>query len=128
MVKFFLISLGGALGAVARYALSGIDYRFAVGGFPLNTLVVNLAGSLVIGALWGVCESITVPAELRLFVFIGLLGGFTTFSAFALENFQLIRGGDHALAAGNIILSNALGVGFVFAGYGLARFVLNLFK
>jgi CrcB protein len=128
MLKLLLIGLGGAIGAIARYIVSGIDYKFSGGVFPVSTIVVNLAGSLVIGFLWGLFEAVAVSSQVRMFIFIGVLGGFTTFSTFALENFNLMREGEHTIAAGNIILSNVFGIGFVFLGYGLARFVLNIFK
>ncbi len=128
MFKLILIGLGGAVGAIARYLVSGIDYKLSGGVFPVSTFVVNLAGSLVIGFLWGLFEAVMVSSNVRMFIFIGLLGGFTTFSTFALESFSLIRDGEHAIAAGNIILSNVLGIGFVFLGYALAKFVLHICK
>ena len=128
MLKLMLIGLGGAIGAIARYILSGIDYKLSGGVFPVSTIVVNLIGSLVIGFLWGLFEAVVVSSNVRMFIFVGILGGFTTFSTFALENFNLIRDGEHGIAAGNIILSNILGIGFVFAGYWLSKGVLNLYK
>jgi fluoride exporter len=128
MLKLILIGLGGAIGAVARYILSGIDYKFSGGVFPVSTLIVNLLGSLVIGFLWGLFEVVVVSSNVRMFIFMGILGGFTTFSTFALENFNLIRDGEHGIAFGNILLSNVLGIGLVFLGYGLAKLVLNFYK
>ncbi len=128
MSKLLLIGLGGAIGAVVRYVFSGIDYKFSGGVFPVSTIVVNLLGSLVIGFLWGMFEMVAVSSNVRMFIFIGILGGFTTFSTFALENFNLIRDGEHSIALVNIILSNVLGIGFVFLGYGLSKLVINLYK
>jgi fluoride exporter len=128
MIKLILIGVGGAIGAVARYILSGIDYRFSGGVFPVSTIIVNLCGSLVIGFLWGLFEVIAVSSHIRMFIFIGILGGFTTFSTFALENFNLVRDGEHGIAFANIILSNVLGIGLVFIGYGFARAVINFYK
>jgi fluoride exporter len=128
MIKLLFIGLGGAIGSILRYVVSGLDYKFSGGVFPVSTLVVNLAGSLVIGFLWGIFESVVVSSQFRMFVFVGLLGGFTTFSTFALENFNLIRDGEHNIAFLNILLSNVLGIGLVFAGYGIAKAVLNFYK
>ncbi len=128
MAKLLLIGLGGAIGAVARYVLSGIDYKFSGGLFPVSTLAVNLLGSLAIGFLWGMFEIVAVSSNVRMFIFIGILGGFTTFSTFALENFNLIRDGERSIALANIILSNALGIGSVFLGYWLSRQVINFYK
>lgn len=121
MFKLILIGFGGALGSILRYVVSGIDYKVSGGIFPVSTLVVNLSGSLVIGFLWGLFESVAISSQVRMFIFIGILGGFTTFSAFSLENFNLIRTGEHGIALVNIILSNVLGIGLAFAGYGIAH-------
>ena len=128
MLKLLFIGLGGAIGSVLRYIVSGLDYRLSGGVFPVSTLAVNLAGSLVIGFLWGIFESVVVSSQVRMFVFVGILGGFTTFSTFALENFNLIRDGERGIAYVNIILSNVLGIGLVFVGYGIAKAVLNFYK
>jgi CrcB protein len=126
--KLLFIGLGGALGSMARYIVSGLDYKFSGGVFPVGTLAVNLTGSLVIGLLWGLFETTDVAPNIRMFIFIGILGGFTTFSTFALENFNLIRDGERAIALVNILLSNILGIGLVFAGYGLARLAMGWSK
>lgn len=121
-MKFAVIAAGGALGAVLRYLVSGLDYRFSYGVFPVGTLVVNLSGSLFIGFLWGLFEQTAVSSALRLCVLIGVLGGYTTFSTFALENFNLIRNGEFNIAFLNILISSAGGVLLVYAGYVMARF------
>jgi len=128
MLKFLLIGLGGAIGAVARYIVSGIDYKWSFGIFPVSTLIVNLSGSFVIGFLWGLFEVVAVSSNLRMFVFIGILGGFTTFSTFALENFNLLKDGERNIAFLNILISNMLGIGLVFAGYLIAKLVVNFYK
>jgi len=123
-----LIAAGGAIGTVFRYILSGIDYKLSSGVFPVSTIIINLTGSLVIGLLWGLCEYSAISSNVRMFIFIGLLGGFTTFSTFCLENFNLIRDGELKIAVCNVVLSNVLGVVLVFIGFFLSRYLAGLFK
>lgn len=96
MQGILLVGLGGFLGSVARYKLSGfILHMTAQGRFPYGTFTVNVLGCLVVGILAGVAERYDVfGSDARLFLFTGLLGGFTTFSAFGLEAMYLIRRGD----------------------------------
>lgn len=109
MTAYLLVGLGGGLGAVARYALGDVVHRFAGPRFPAGTLVVNLLGCLLIGVVMGVAEMRpALSRETRLFVAVGVLGGFTTFSSFGYETLQLLRGGEFGLAAlsafGNLLL------------------------
>ncbi len=128
MLRLFFIALGGAVGTLIRYIVSGLDYKFSNGVFPISTLVVNLAGSLVIGFLWGLFERSAVSPTMRMFVFIGVLGGFTTFSTFSLENFNLIRDGEFKIALINVVASNVLGIALVFVGFSLARLLMANLK
>lgn len=90
--------------------------------FPLGTFVVNVLGCLVIGYLMQLSESRGVlQGEWRLFVFVGLLGGFTTFSSFGIETFQLIRDGEYIFATANAVGQVVLGLMFVWLGVILAR-------
>ncbi len=98
--QIFCVGIGGALGAIARYKLGGfILHRSEAWNFPLSTLCVNLLGCTVIGVLAALVEhhDIFTPAA-RLFLFTGLLGGFTTFSAFAYEGIFLLRRAHFDLA------------------------------
>ena len=128
MLRLLFVAAGGAIGTVCRYLLSTLDYTFSGGVFPFSTLLINLMGSLVIGFLWGLFERSVISPTMRMFLFIGVLGGFTTFSTFCLENFNLIRDGELRIALWNILLSNVLGIVLVFAGFALSRNVLNLLK
>ena len=115
MTRFLLVGAGGALGAVARYAVSLLAARWP--GFPVGTLAINVAGCLAIGVL-----ASTVQSEpLRLFLLTGVLGGFTTFSAFGLETQILVSAGRPGLAALYVALSVAGGLGAVWLGRVLAR-------
>jgi len=128
MTKLFYIAAGGALGAVLRYSVSGWSHRLLPGIFPWGTLVVNLAGSLVIGMLWALFEVTVVSQNARLFLFMGLLGSFTTFSTFSLEGFHMIRDGEFGYLLWNILLNVVLGIGFVFAGYMAVRQTVHILR
>lgn len=128
MLRFFIIGLGGAIGTILRYVMGGLDYRFSNGVFPVSTLVVNVTGSLVIGFLWGIIDRFNFSPNMRMFVFIGILGGYTTFSTFSLETFNLMRDGEYRIAIMNAALSLALSVGAVFVGYIASKVLMNLFK
>jgi CrcB protein len=121
LTKILILAGGGALGTLARYALSGLSYRYLHPAFPYGTLIVNLLGSFLIGLLWGWWETHNLNPGLRLFLFIGLLGSFTTFSTFALESFQLLRDGFIRAGLLNILLNNFLGLGLVIIGFLAAR-------
>lgn len=111
-----------------RYGMGGLDYRFARGVFPVSTLVVNVTGSLVIGFLWGIIDRFTVSSNVRMFIFIGVLGGYTTFSTFSLETFNLIRDGEYQIAVINVVLSATASIVAVFLGYFFSKALINFFK
>ena len=125
MVKILLLISGGAIGTLARYSVSGVVHRWFGSSFPFGTLAVNLIGSLIIGFLWGLFEREALTPNIRSFLFIGVLGGFTTFSSFSLETYNLFRDGETKWALVNILANNIVGLLLVFAGLVLARFVRN---
>jgi len=124
-VKYIAIAVGGMAGALLRYGVSGFTYKFANGMFPWGTLVVNLSGCFVMGVLWAVSERVVLPVAFKPFVFVGILGAFTTFSTFALETFQLLRGREMKMALLNILASNILGIILLFAGFMVAGVLLK---
>lgn len=128
MTKFILLAAGGAIGTLLRYSLSGLTYKIIDGIFPWGTLFVNLTGSLSIGLLWGLFEIENLSPNMRNFIFVGVLGGFTTFSTFTLESFNLFRDGEIKLALSNLLISNIFGIVFVFAGFLLSKYIINLIK
>jgi CrcB protein len=122
MKAIALVALGGALGSVARYKLSGwvlhhtIDWRF-----PAGTFTVNVLGCLVAGVLAGLAEKHDLlSADARVLLFTGILGGFTTFSAFGLETLFLLKRGELAIAAANVVVSVAAGLFALWLGLGVA--------
>ena len=122
MSKLFLIGSGGFLGSVARYLVSGWVQRLSGSAeFPYGTLAVNVLGCLVIGALsWLADLRGLFPPEARLFVFVGLLGGFTTFSTFGNESMALLRDGENLRGFVYVSAHLILGLGAVWAGRALA--------
>lgn len=128
MSKLAFIAIGGATGALLRYYVSGLTYRYLDGLFPWGTLVVNMTGCLFIGFLWQIFETIADSADIRAFIFVGVLGAFTTFSTFGLETMNLIKEGDYKYAVNNIVVSNVLGIVLVFAGFVLGRYLINLMR
>jgi len=105
-MNVLLVFLGGGLGATARYGLQGAVYRITGTVFPYGTLVVNVLGSFLIGFLMAFFEDrFIVNPSLRVFLTIGILGGFTTFSSFSYETIALLRDGSFAAALANIASS-----------------------
>ena len=124
MAKILFILAGGGIGSLLRYGLSGTISKYSA-TFPWGTLAVNLTGSFAIGLLWGLSEVLIFSNYWKPFVFVGILGGFTTFSTYGLECFNLLRDGEVLLAVSNILLSNIIGLGLVFLGFSLSRVLIN---
>ncbi len=119
MMQWLAIALGGALGSVLRFA--AVSYLTPLFGFrfPLGTFAVNLVGSFLIGVAYVLLvEKTTLPVEWRLFFITGLLGGFTTFSAFSLEMLQLWQTGHVVNAL--VYASSSVILGLLMALLGMA--------
>jgi CrcB protein len=127
MTAIVLVGVGSFIGGVLRFGLSSWVYKaLDKPWFPYGTLAVNLLGSLAIGFLAGLAEARSYfNPDLRLFVFVGILGGFTTFSAFALETLYLARETTSGAALVNIGLQVFLGLLFVWLGHFLGRAIGN---
>lgn len=121
-ISLLWVALGGALGSVMRYLVSSQTMKYAVGSFPLGTLVVNLLGCWVIGILAYVAERYDWwTSDLRLLLITGVLGGFTTFSSFGLESFHLIKNGQIIIAVTYVTLSVLGGLALVGLGFTCMR-------
>ena len=105
-----LVALGGAAGSVARYLIGGAIQRASHSGFPFGTLAVNVVGCVAVGLLFRAFAGHPHQQELRAALIVGLLGGFTTFSAFSLEAVGLIQGGEWVKAALYVFASVAAGL------------------
>ena len=115
------VAAGGAIGSVARHGVNVLFSHVLERAVPFATATVNLIGSLAIGLLAALIAAgrLQWSAELRTFVFVGILGGFTTFSSFMLDTLTLGHGGEPALAFWNVALQTALGLAAVWGGYRL---------
>lgn len=115
-ISFLAVGAGSFLGGMARYGLSALLLSRWAGAFPVGTMAVNLLGCLAIGVVYGLFERAGVGTSWRLFAITGILGGFTTFSAFGLETVQLMRLGNLAYAGIYVVASVGLGLVATFAG------------
>jgi CrcB protein len=120
--NLLIIGSGGFIGSVARYLVSQLNLTVSFHSIPVGTLLVNITGCLVIGFLTGIAEkSLILTPEWRLFLMVGLCGGFTTFSAFANENLMLIHNGQMMAVLLYTGLSIFLGFVAVYLGYILTK-------
>jgi len=122
--ELLLVGGGGFIGSIGRYLLGGWAHSlFPRATFPLGTLLVNVCGCLLIGLVAGLIEIKQMfGPEVRLFVLIGLLGGFTTFSTFSYETLAMLRDGQFLRALGNVMLQVVLCLVAAWLGYLLARY------
>jgi fluoride exporter len=126
-MNYFWVAVGGALGSVARYWCSIVAAEWIGGAFPWGTLIVNVIGSFVIGFFATLTEPdgrIFASSEARIFVMVGICGGFTTFSAFSFQTLALAREADWLGAGLNVVLSLVLCLVAVWLGY-IAALGLN---
>jgi CrcB protein len=116
------VGAGGALGSLARHGVNVFFSHVLERAVPYATAAVNIIGSLTIGVLAGLVAvgRLHMSAEWRTFVFVGIIGGFTTFSSYMLDTFTLGHGGEHALAFWNVTAQTAVGLAAVWAGYRMA--------
>ena len=127
-MMYLWVALGSALGGVARHlvGLAGADLVGAT--FPWATIVINATGSFVIGlfaVISGTDSPYLIPTKIRVFVMVGICGGYTTFSAFSLQSFLLIREGHAFAAAANVILSMLLCLMSVWLGHAAGNALIG---
>jgi CrcB protein len=122
-MTWLAVGIGGALGSMARHGVNVIVTRVAGQAVPYATAVVNIVGCFVIGVFASMVATGAWRASstTRTFVFVGILGGFTTFSSFGLDTFVLIQDGQRGRAIMNVLIQVGLGLPAVFAGYAIAQ-------
>lgn len=123
-MKYLVVFTGGGIGAALRYWLQGVVYNRTGAGFPYGTFAVNVLGCFVIGLLMASLEErfLTAPS-LRLFLTIGVLGGFTTMSSFSYETLSLVREGQFTLSMANVGLSIFCCLSATWAGMQIGKWV-----
>lgn len=121
-MKFLIVALGSGIGGALRFWISSLAQKFLPVYFPYGTLTVNLIGSFVLGILiFGFDEKQLLSTNIKLFLTVGLCGGFTTFSTFSFETFNLLKETEFLLAGLNILLNIILTIGGVYLGYLITR-------
>lgn len=123
MIKsLLLVGIGGFFGSIGRYLFAQLIYRWFEPTFPLSTLIVNVLGSFLIGAVYGISEKGgLLSSEMRIFLTVGLLGGFTTFSTFSVEMMALLRDGQYFNVFSYMLMSVFAGLAACFSGMFLIR-------
>jgi len=122
-----IVALGGGLGAVFRYLIANVGQSLTTSDFPLGTLIVNIVGCALIGLVTALLAGSLIQHRetFRLLLIVGILGGFTTFSTFAIDTFELVEDGKTARAALYVLLSNGIGI---LAAFGFYRMGTILFQ
>lgn len=121
MLRFVFIATGGAIGAILRDILANLPNRLWGTEFPFGTMLVNLAGSLLIGIFYELIERSILSADFKPLLITGLLGALTTFSSHSLDNLKLVENGTPHLAFINVFVSISLGLLFAYLGAMLIR-------
>ena len=122
MKLYLLVALFGAAGSVLRYSLYLITPRFFYLNFPVSTVIVNLLGSFFIGVCISLSDKNIITENIRIYIAIGLLGGFTTFSTFSMDLFNLLNKSLYVEMISYLVLSVFGGVLLFFAGYKITSF------
>jgi len=123
MKQILLVGFGGCIGSIARFFVSKLNLHWQLLSIPMGTLTVNILGSLIIGFIVGVsAKSELISPGLRLFLMVGVCGGFTTFSSFTLENFTLMQNGQFA----TVLIYSGLSIFFGFLAVYLGYITSNL--
>ncbi|MDQ3302422.1 MAG: fluoride efflux transporter CrcB [Actinomycetota bacterium] len=120
-MNLLLVVLGGGIGAGGRYLLGGWLHLQLGNGFPWGTFAVNALGSLLIGLVFGLAQTKAIAPGTTLFLAVGVLGGFTTFSAFSYETMRLLANGSIGASFLNVAGQFAVGLIAVYAGFAAVR-------
>lgn len=123
-MKLVLMMLAGSAGTLSRYLLGGLVQRLTGGAFPWGTFAVNMTGTFLFGLVWSLAEErLVISGQARAVILVGFMGAFTTFSSLMFETGELMRDSQWALALGNLLLQNIVGIIFLFLGLALGRLI-----
>ncbi len=125
LLLMLFIAIGGALGSLMRYILSGLMQNLIGYGFPWGTLAVNMIGCFFMGFVWNFIHNGFLPASLNVLISVGFIGALTTFSTFGIETVHLFYEGKGLLALGNIAFSVVCGLLLVYIGILTGRLFFN---
>ena len=122
--EFIIIGIGGLIGTILRYGTSKLFVTSHLGPFPKNTFIVNILGCFLIGLFYSLSEKSTIiNSDIKLFLTVGLCGGFTTFSTFMGDNFQLIKADNLFYSSVYLAASIICGYLLLFLGYSLIKLI-----
>jgi len=125
--RVILVAVGGAVGSVLRYLTSGLAARWLGVDFPYGTLIVNVTGSLLIGVVQALAkEAAVIPEPARLFLSAGVMGGFTTYSAFSYETMRLVEMDAVGRALVNVVVTTLVCLGVCALGLAAGRYAVTL--
>lgn len=122
-MRFLYLAIGGSIGATLRYLVSLLSVRYMAWGLPMGTFLVNIIGSFLIGFAFVTLGRDQIALGLKVFLFIGIFGSFTTFSSYMFESYEMFKLGATKLAIFYILLSNILGILMVFLGFYLGQLI-----
>ncbi len=121
--SILLIGLGGGMGSIFRFLVSHFTRKYWSSGFPMATFLVNVSGCLLIGLIIGLLLKSNTSNDLKMLLVVGFCGGYTTFSAFALENFQLIQAEKYMMSILYILGSVVMGIISVWLGIFFSKLI-----
>lgn len=121
-MSFILVAIGGALGSVFRYSIGILFSSFSLTTFPWGTLFVNITGSFLMGIVFFISKDF-LSEEFKLFLSVGLLGGYTTFSAFSLDVINMLFNRDYLLSILYILASVFISIFFLLVGFLFMKFL-----
>lgn len=122
-MKFLYLALGGGIGAILRYLVSVFSIKYMAWGLPMGTLIVNLLGSFLIGFAFVFLGREQINLNLKIFLFIGIFGSFTTFSTYMFEALDFLKSGNIKMVLFYIGISNIVGLLAVYLGYYLGEII-----